>query len=191
MVVAFVSILKLNYNTQYNFNYTLYSMDKLINDFSFGLFFWALLIFVGLVFLLKKFAWKPILDSVNTREEGIRNALLSAENAKKEMQNLKSDNEKLLAEARAERDAMMKDAREIKEKMIADAKSEAQTQGLKMIEQAKAAINSEKNAAMADLKNQVASLSIEIAEKVLKSELSDKDSQTKLVEKMLGDAKLN
>ena len=166
-------------------------MDKLINDFSFGLFFWALLIFVGLVFLLKKFAWKPILDSVNTREEGIRNALLSAENAKKEMQNLKSDNEKLLAEARAERDAMMKDAREIKEKMIADAKSEAQTQGLKMIEQAKAAIQSEKNAAVADLKNQVATLSIEIAEKVLKSELSDKDSQTKLVEKMLGDAKLN
>jgi F-type H+-transporting ATPase subunit b len=166
-------------------------MDKLINDFGFGLFFWALIIFVGLVLLLKKFAWKPILDAVNEREEGIKNALLSAENAKREMQNLKSDNEKLLAEARAERDAMMKEAREIKEKMITDAKTEAQEQGKKMIEQAKAAIQSEKNAAMADLKNQVSSLSIEIAEKVLKSELADKASQNQLVEKMLGDAKLN
>ena len=166
-------------------------MDKLINDFSFGLFIWHSLIFIGLIFLLKKFAWKPILDAVNEREEGIKEALLSAKNAKLEMQNLKSDNEKLIAEARVERDAMMKEARDIKDKMINDAKTEAQAQGLKMIEQAKAAIQSEKNAAMADLKNQVSSLSIEIAEKVLKSELSDKASQTKLVEKMLGDAKLN
>ena len=166
-------------------------MEKLINDFSFGLFFWQLIIFLGLLLLLRKFAWKPILDAVNEREEGIKNALLSAENAKKEMQNLKSDNEKLLAEARAERDAMMKDAREIKEKMINDAKSEAQAAGEKMISQAKAAIESEKNAAMAELKNQVSSLSLEIAEKVLRDELSNKESQTKLVEKMLGDAKLN
>jgi F-type H+-transporting ATPase subunit b len=166
-------------------------MDKLINDFSFGLFFWQTLIFVGLILLLKKFAWKPILDAVNEREEGIKNALLSAENAKKEMQNLKSDNEKLLADARSERDAMMKEAREIKDKMINDAKAEAQAQGQKLIDQAKAAITSEKNAAMADLKNQVSSLSLEIAEKLLKAELSNKDSQTKLVEKMLDDAKLN
>lgn len=166
-------------------------MEKLIEQFQLGLFFWLLVIFVGLVFLLKKFAWKPILDAVNEREEGIKNALLSAENAKKEMQSLKSDNEKLLAEARAERDAMLKEAREIKEKMINDAKAEAQAQGDKMIEQAKAAITSEKNAAMAELKNQVSSLSIEIAEKVLKDELSNKEAQTKLVEKMLGDTKLN
>lgn len=166
-------------------------MEKLINQFEFGLFFWQILIFVGLVLLLRKFAWKPILDAVNDREEGIRNALLAAENAKKDMQNLKSDNEKLLAEARAERDLMMKEAREIKEKMIADAKSEAQAQGAKMIESAKASIESEKNAAMAALKNQVSSLSLEIAEKLLKDELSNKEAQTKLVEKMLGDAKLN
>lgn len=166
-------------------------MEKLINDFSFGLFIWQVVIFVGLIFLLKKFAWKPILDAVNEREEGIKNALLSAENAKKEMQNLKSDNEKLLAEARAERDSLMKEAREIKDKMINDAKTEAQEAGEKMISQAKAAIESEKNAAMAELKNQVSSLSLEIAEKVLRDELSNKDSQTKLVEKMLGDAKLN
>jgi F-type H+-transporting ATPase subunit b len=166
-------------------------MDKLINDFSFGLFFWQTLIFVGLILLLKKFAWKPILDAVNEREEGIKNALLSAANAKKEMQNLQSDNLRILQEARQERDAMLKDAREIKEKMIADAKNEAQVQGLKMIEQAKAAINSEKNAAMAELKSQVATLSLEIAEKLLKEELSNKESQVKLVEKMLGDARLN
>lgn len=166
-------------------------MEKLINDFSFGLFIWQVVIFVGLIILLKKFAWKPILDAVNEREEGIKNALLSAENAKKEMQNLKSDNEKLLADARAERDALMKEAREIKDKMINDAKIEAQEAGEKMIAQAKAAIESEKNVAMADLKNQVSSLSLEIAEKVLRDELSNKDSQTKLVEKMLGDAKLN
>ncbi len=166
-------------------------MEKLINDFSFGLFIWQVVIFVGLIFLLKKFAWKPILDAVNEREEGIKNALLSAENAKKEMQNLQSSNERILQEARQERDTLLKDAREVKEKMIADAKEEAQAQGLRMIEQAKMAIESEKNAAMADLKAQVSSLSLSIAEKLLKDELANKDSQMKLVEKMLGDIKLN
>ena len=166
-------------------------MDKLINDFSFGLFIWQIVIFVGLIFLLKKFAWKPILDAVNDREEGIKNALLSAENARKEMQNLQADNQRILQEARLERDTMLKEAREIKEKMIADSKIEAQAQGLKIIEQAKAAIESEKNAAMAELKAQVSTLSISIAEKLLKDELSNKETQTKLVEKMLGDVKLN
>ncbi len=166
-------------------------MDKLINDFSYGLFFWQAIILVILIVLLAKFAWKPILAALAAREEGISNALLAAENAKKDMQNLKADNEKLLAEARAERDLMIKEAREIKEKMIADAKSEAQGQGEKMIESAKATIESEKNAAMAELKNQVSSLSLEIAETLLKGELSNKEAQTKLVEKMLGDAKLN
>lgn len=166
-------------------------MEKLINDFSFGLFIWQVLIFVGLIFLLKKFAWKPILDAVNDREEGIKNALESAENARKEMQNLQADNQRILQEARLERDNMLKDAREMKEKMIADAKSEAQVQGQKMIEQAKAAIESEKNAAMAELKSQVSTLSLSIAEKLLKDELSNKEAQTKLVEKMLGDVKLN
>ena len=166
-------------------------MEKLINDFSFGLFFWQTLIFVGLIFLLKKFAWKPILDAVNEREEGIKNALESAENAKKEMQNLQADNQRILQEARMERDAMLKEAREMKEKMIADSKTEAQAQGLKMIEQAKSAIETEKNAAMAELKSQVSTLSLAIAEKLLQDELANKDSQVKLVEKMLGDAKLN
>ncbi|MNF25605.1 ATP synthase subunit b [compost metagenome] len=166
-------------------------MDKLINDFSFGLFIWQVLIFVGLIFLLKKFAWKPILDAVNDREEGIKNALESAENARKEMQNLQADNQRILQEARLERDTMLKEAREMKEKMVADAKNEAQVQGQKMIDQAKTAIESEKNAAMAELKLQVSTLSLSIAEKLLKDELSNKEAQTKLVEKMLGDVKLN
>jgi len=166
-------------------------MEELFGQFSLGLFILQTILFVGLILLLKKFAWKPILDAVNEREEGIKNALLSAESAKKEMQNLKSDNEKLLADARAERDTMIKEAREMKEKMINYAKTEAQVAGEKMIAQAKAAIESEKNAAMADLKNQVSSLSLEIAEKVLRDELSNKESQTKLVEKMLADTKLN
>lgn len=166
-------------------------MEKLLEQFSLGLFFWQFLLFVGLILLLKKFAWKPILDAVNEREEGIKEALLSAENAKKEMMNLKADNQKLLDQARAERDTMIKEAREIKEKMIADAKSEAQVQGAKMIEQAKASIENEKNAALAELKSQVSGLSVEIAEKLLKAELSNKESQSALVEKMLGEVKLN
>lgn len=156
-----------------------------------SLVFWTTTIFIIFFFLMRKFAWKPILGAVKSREESINNALAAAENAKNEIQNLKSDNEKLLAEARAERDTMMKEAREIKEKMINDAKNEAQAQGLKMIEQAKNAIASEKNAAMAEIKTQVSSLSLEIAEKLLKDQLSNKDSQTKLVEKMLDDVKLN
>ena len=156
-----------------------------------SLIFWTTIIFVVFFMLLRKFAWKPILTAVKGREDSINNALLSAENAKKEMMALKSDNQKLLDDARAERDAMIKEATAIKDKMIADAKSEAQTQGAKMIEQAKATIESEKNKAVAEIKNQVSSLSLEIAEKLLKEELSNKESQTKLVEKMLADVKLN
>ncbi|UMY66415.1 MULTISPECIES: F0F1 ATP synthase subunit B [unclassified Flavobacterium] len=166
-------------------------MEKLFGTFSIGLFILQTVIFVALIFLLRKFAWKPILDTVNEREEGIRSALRAAEDAKKEMANLKTQNENLLAEARAERDALMKEAREIKEKMIADAKSEAAAQGQKMIEQAKATIEGEKNAALAELKAQISTISLDIAEKLLKEELSNKEAQTKLVEKMLGDVKLN
>lgn len=166
-------------------------MEKLINDFSFGLFFWQIIIFVLLLLLLRKFAWGPILNAVNDREEGIKTALDSAEKAKLEMQNLQADNEKLLQEARAEREMMMKEAREIKAKMIADAKEDAKTEADKMVAQAQAAIESEKKSAIAELKQQVASLSLEIAEKVVKHELSDKDKQLKLVAEMLGDAKLN
>lgn len=166
-------------------------MEKLLNEFSIGLFFWQLLIFVGLVFLLKKFAWKPILDSVNDREEGIKGALEAAENAKRDMQNLQADNEKLLKEARAEREMMLKEARDIKNNMIEEAKDEARTEANKLVAQAQAAIKAEKKAAIDDLKSQVANLSIEIAEKVVREELSNKDKQLKLVESMLAEATLN
>lgn len=166
-------------------------MEKLINDFSFGLFFWQTLIFIGLIILLRKFAWKPILTAVNDREEGIRSALLSAENARKEMQNLQADNQRILQEARMERDALLKEAREMKDKIVSDARTEAQVAGQKLIDQAKVAIENEKNAAMADLKNKVSTLSLDIAERLIKDELSNKEAQEKLVEKMLGDAKLN
>ena len=156
-----------------------------------SLIFWTTLIFIVFFFLLKKFAWKPILNAVKGREESINNALASADKARKEMQNLQSDNEKLIKEARAEREAMLKEAREIKDKMIADAKDQAQVEASKLIKQAQAAIQSEKQAAIADLKNQVASLSVDIAEKVIRGELADKTKQLKLVEQMLGEATLN
>jgi len=165
-------------------------MEKLIEDFSVGLFFWQLVLFVGLVLLLKKFAWKPILDSVNEREDCIKNALASAEEAKKEMQNLNASNEQLLKDARAERDALMKEAREIKDKMISDAKEEAKEVTSKLIENAQASIEQEKQAALAELKKQVADLSIGIAETVIKKELTDKNDQLKLVEGILKEVTL-
>ena len=155
-----------------------------------GLVFWTVITFLFLLIILKKFAWKPILGAVSEREEGIKKALASAENARKEMENLNADNERILKEARAEREDMLKEARDIKNKMIDEAKSEAQMQANKMIAQAQAAIESEKKAAIAELKNQVANLSIEIAEKIVREELSNKDKQVKLVESMLGEAKL-
>ena len=156
-----------------------------------SLIFWTTIIFILFMFLLTKFAWKPILGAVKGREDSINKALASADAARLEMQSLNEENQRILQEARVERDAMLKEAREIKEKMIADSKLEAQVQGAKMIEQAKMAIENEKNAAMAEIKTQVSSLSLDIAEKLLKAELSNKDSQTQLVEKMLDDVKLN
>ena len=108
-------------------------MEKLISEFSIGLFFWQTIIFILLIFLLKKYAWKPILDAVNEREEGIKNALLSAEKAKEEMASLQSDNEETLKKARAERDSLLKEAREIKQQLIDDAKNEAQSEAKKII----------------------------------------------------------
>jgi len=166
-------------------------MDKLINDFSLGLFVWMAVLFIGLVLLLKKFAWKPILEAVNDREEGIKNALASAEDAKKEMQNLTATNEALLKDARAERDGMLKEAREIKETMIATAKEEAKEEAMKLIDLAKVSIEQEKQAALAQLKKEVGELSITIAQAVVKKELSSQKEQIKLVEGMLKDVTLN
>jgi F-type H+-transporting ATPase subunit b len=155
-----------------------------------GLLFWTFISFMILLVLLKKFAWKPIVGSVNEREQSIREALAEAEKARLEMQNLTADNERILKEARLEREALLKEARDIKNKMIADAKDEAQQEASKLIEQAQTAIQSEKKAAISELKNQVAELSVGIAEKVLQDELSSKDKQLSMVEDMLSKATL-
>ena len=165
-------------------------MEKLIEEFSIGLFFWQTIIFVILIFLLKKFAWSPILKAVNDREQGIKDALDSAEAAKKEMQSLQADNEKIMKEARAERDSLLKEARDLKNSMISQAKDEAKSEAQKIIESANEAILNEKNAAVSDIKKQVASLSIEIAEKLLKEKLSDDNKQMKIVEYLIKDVKL-
>lgn len=157
----------------------------------FGLIVWTTLVFLILVFLLAKFAWKPILSAVKTREEAIEDALHSAQRAREELKNLQADNEKILNEAREEREAILKEARQMRDKMVADAKGLASAEAAKMIESAKSQINHEKLAAITELKNQVASLSIEMAEKVLRAELKDQKSQTEMVERLVEDVKLN
>ncbi len=150
-----------------------------------GLIVWTTIAFGVLFFILSKYAWKPILNSVNEREQGIKNALASAEEARKEMQNLNADNERILKEARAEREGMMKEAREIKEAMITEAKDEAKSEATKIMSQAQAAIQSEKQAAIADIKSQVAELSVGIAEKVVRKELANDKDQSQLIAQLL------
>jgi F-type H+-transporting ATPase subunit b len=164
-------------------------MDLVTPDI--GLIFWTTISFIVLVVILGKFAWKPILKSVNDREKSIREALSEADKARQEMQNINADNERILKEARIDRDAMLKDARDIKNNLIEDAKEEAKVQANKIVEQARTTIEHEKLAAITDLKNQVADLSIDIAEKIIKNELSNKDKQIRLVENMLDDVKLS
>ncbi|XOV66706.1 MAG: F0F1 ATP synthase subunit B [Fluviicola sp.] len=166
-------------------------MEKLINEFSFGLFFWQALIFIALLLLLRKFAWKPILNAVNEREQKISDSLDLAEKTKAEMEALKASNEDLLKEARAERDAMIKDAKETASRMVAEAKDKAKEEGNKMLAAAQESINAEKAAAITELKTQVAAFSIEIAEKVVRGELSSADKQKALADKLAEDINMN
>ena len=163
----------------------------LFNDFSIGLFVWQTVLFLALLFLLRKYAWKPILSAVEEREEGIKNALEAADNAKKEMESLNADNERILRKAKAERDNILKEAREIKETIITEAKTQATEEADKVLASAREQINNEKLAAITELKNQVADLSIDIAEKVLKSELEDIAKQKELVNNALKEAALS
>ena len=165
-------------------------MDKLISEFSFGLFFWQLLIFIFLVLLLKKFAWKPILDTVNERESYIKDAMREADKARNEMASIQERNHKVLKEAIAEREALLKDARNTGAEIVAQAKTDAKTEANKIISQAQEAIRNEKRAAINELKNQVAQISLEIAEKVIDAELENKDKQAQLVDKLLKDSSL-
>ena len=165
-------------------------MEKLISEFSFGLFFWQLFIFIGLILLLKKYAWKPILDAVNERESSIKDALQSAAAAKKEMETLQEDNQKILKEARAERESLLKEARKTGAELVDQAKKDAQVEAKKILTQAQEAIENEKRAAVNELKNQVAVIAMDIAEKVVLKELDNKDQQLKLVDTLLKDADL-
>ncbi|MBI3218977.1 MAG: F0F1 ATP synthase subunit B [Bacteroidetes bacterium] len=156
-----------------------------------GLIVWQFIIFVGLFFLLKAFAWKPILASLKEREESIQNALDSAEKAKAEMASLKSDNEKLLKEAREERDRILQHAREAAARLHDEAQTSAKKNADRIIEDAKAIIHTEKQAALRDVKAQVALFSLEISEKLIKKNLSDDKQQKDLIDTYIKDLKLN
>jgi F-type H+-transporting ATPase subunit b len=156
-----------------------------------GLLFWMLVSFTIVLFLLKKFAWKPILQSLKEREASIQGAIDEAKKTKEEMKALQAGNEKILQEAKLERDKIMKEAREAKDSIIAEAKQKATKEGERMIAIARESIHNEKMAAITELKNQVASLSIEIAEKILKEELSSQEKQKQLVKALLDDVNLN
>ncbi len=166
-------------------------MEKLINEFSFGLFFWHLLIFIGLIFLLKKYAWKPILDSINERDESIRDALSKAEIAKKEMEILKSDNEKIMKEAILERDKILKEGNNKKNEIISQAKEVAKKEAEKIIKDAQVSIDLERKAAMKDLKDQIAIFSIDIAKKIVNKDLSKNSNQEDLINTYLDDINSN
>ncbi|RNA62546.1 F0F1 ATP synthase subunit B [Chryseobacterium nematophagum] len=156
-----------------------------------GLLFWMTLTFVILLFLLSKFAWKPIVNAVNDRETSIVDALNQAKLAKKEMEDLKADNERIIREAKMERDAILKEAREIKDRIVGDAKDIAKNEADKLIDAAKQTIESEKNAAMADIKTQIGALSVNIAESILKQRLDNSEAQNELVQNYLNQSNLN
>lgn len=165
-------------------------MEKLLEEFSLGLFFWQTLLFVGLLLLLAKYAWKPILSAVEERENTIKNSLEAAEKAKADMEAVQADNKRILKEARAERDALLAEAKKTSTQIVNDAKEAAQAEADKIAAAAQEAIQQEKNAAINDIKAQVAELSVDIAQKVLQGELSDQKKQEQLVEKLVNDIEI-
>jgi F-type H+-transporting ATPase subunit b len=156
-----------------------------------GLLFWMLLMFSILLLILKKFAWKPILKALKDRETSIRDALMSADNAKKEMEKLKADNEVIMAEARAEKEKIVQEAKQLREKIIGDAKDEASEEAKKLLKSARVDIENEKIAAIQEVKNKVAELSIEIAEKILREKLADTAEQRSMIDRLVRDVMPN
>ena len=156
-----------------------------------GLVFWMIVSFSIILFILAKFAWKPVLNMIKERESSIEDALSSAEKARKEMKDLMANNEKIIAEARAEKDNMLKEAREAKESIINEARNKAKEEADRVLATARETIQNEKTAAITELKNQVALLSLEIAEKVLKQNLSSDEKQKELVTNLMKDVTLN
>jgi len=158
---------------------------------AFGLLIWTLLAFLVVFFILKKFAWPAIIGGLKKREESIANSLATAERVKAEMAQMKSENETLLAKAREERGQMLKEARETKDRIINEAKDQAKIEANKIITEAQAAINTQKMAALTEVKNEIGKLVIEVSEKVLRRELNDKQSQEAHVKGLINDVKLN
>jgi F-type H+-transporting ATPase subunit b len=156
-----------------------------------GMIFWSTLFFLVLLFILGKFAWPAILTAVKARNESIRLALEAADRAKEEMAQLKADNEKILAEAKAERDALMREAKAIKDKMISEAKDKAAEEAGKLVKNARESIQREKAAAINDMKVQMASLSVDIAEKILRLKLEESKAQKELVDRLINEADFN
>jgi F-type H+-transporting ATPase subunit b len=166
-------------------------MEKLISEFSVGLFFWQLVIFVALIFMLRKFAWKPILKAVDEREGKISDALDLAEKTKLEMTQLKAQNEELIKKAKEERDQILNTARETKEQIIHEAREKASQEAERLIVAARETINNERLKAITEIKNQVATLSLEVAEKLVRRDLSSDARQKELAEQLVADAKMN
>lgn len=156
-----------------------------------GMIFWSTLFFLILLFILGRFAWPAILSAVVARNEGIQKALDAAERAKEEMQQLQANNERIMEEAKAERDSLMKEARDVKDKIIAEAKDRASAEADKLLQNARETIQSEKESAINEMKQQVAILSVDIAEKVLREKLSNDKDQAKLVNRLVDDIDLN
>ncbi len=157
----------------------------------FGLFFWTLCIFLVILFILSKFAWKPIVAALKEREEGINTALKSAENARAEMANLAADNQRILNEAKEEKAKIIKEAKEASERMRAVATDSAKAEAAKILADAKREIENQKNAALVDIKNQIGNLATEVAEKMIRKELKKDGEQMNYVNQLVGEIKLN
>lgn len=156
-----------------------------------GLIFWMTLSFLFLLLILGKYAWKPVMKMLKEREHRIEEALTQADKAREEMKQLKFSNEQLLKEAKEQRDDILREARKIKEAIVEEAREKANAEANRILENTRESIHFEKMAAITDLKNEIASLSVEIAEKILNEELSDKEKQAKLINRLLGDVHFN
>ena len=165
-------------------------MDTLLQP-GLGLVFWSAIAFLVVLFILKKFAWGPILNALHDRESSIEASLKAAENARKEMAELKADNERILNEAKAERNEIVKEAKELKEQIINEAKDKAREESAKIMEAAKRDIHIEKMAAITEVRNQTGKMAIDIAREVLKRELSDAEAQEQYIKELIKDYKLN
>lgn len=156
-----------------------------------GLFFWTLVAFLIVLFILKKFAWKPILNMLSERETGIASSIAAAEKVKLEMAEMKAENERLLQDAREERSLMLKEAKEAKDKIINEAKTQAKAEAAKIMEDARIQIENKKNAALTEVKNEIGSMAVAVAEKVLRKQLDPAQAQSEYINMLANEIKLN